>query len=143
MGLSRALDSEKDDRRQSWISGSPLFNSFFSSSPPTNSVQRSHSLKEQANQRHVGTARQQSMAIDRTMPRSGKGHERTTPKKPSTLVSILQKAKHRHHRRSVVLDSVMAPKPDLHLQVELLEDDDYEADKSQLKNDFMNLAFTE
>jgi hypothetical protein len=37
----------------------------------------------------------------------------------------------------------MAPKSDLHLQVQLLENDDYEADKSQLKNDFMNLAFTE
>ncbi|KAI8329391.1 hypothetical protein BC941DRAFT_443037 [Chlamydoabsidia padenii] len=138
MGLTRTLDNEKTSRRQSWISSSPLFNTLFSYSPPTSGVHRSHSMNERATQPSPLTIRQHSLVIDKSSPSAS-----TNNKKVSTLATILHKAKHRRHGRSVTMDATVVNEPELHVQVHLLENDDNEADKSQLKNDFMNLAFTE
>ncbi|ORZ17032.1 S-adenosyl-L-methionine-dependent methyltransferase [Absidia repens] len=151
MGQTKAFDNEKNKRRQSWIPGSPLFNSLFSSSPPAikrtvnSSVHRSNSLNENTPQRPTLTLSQQQLYHQTQSPLPQ--HQRTSPKKPSALANILYKAKQRHHRRSVTLGSFIPTKevddPNVHLPVRLLDKDEYEADKSQLKNDFMNLAFTE
>lgn len=173
MGQSKVIDNDKTARRQSWIPGSPLFSSLFSSSPPLKkpndcAVHRSHSFNEHTNaQRPTLAIRQHSLNMDRTphplrSKSSGspcsdtKDDKRPQPqspqqprpctKKSSALANILYKAKQRHHRRSITLDSVIekdVEETDVHEPVRLLDKDEYEADKSQLKNDFMNLAFTE
>ncbi|KAI8332403.1 S-adenosyl-L-methionine-dependent methyltransferase [Chlamydoabsidia padenii] len=65
--------------------------------------------------------------------------QRPCLKKSSTLATILNKAK----RCSPVTVEYRQEEVDLHQPVQFMDVDEYEADKSQLRNDFMNLAFTE
>ncbi|CAO3625837.1 unnamed protein product [Cunninghamella blakesleeana] len=69
-------------------------------------------------------------------------------KKPSAFANILCKAKRQQPKRSLTIPSISSLQfddisiTDTDTSFQLLDDDECEADKSQLKNEFMNLAFT-
>ncbi|CAO3618279.1 unnamed protein product [Cunninghamella echinulata] len=72
----------------------------------------------------------------------------STVKKPSALANILYKAKRQQPKQSATLHSIPTIQFDditltnSNAPFQLLDTDEYEADKSQLKNEFMELAFT-